>query len=72
MIDLLANEAPAGSGYLTQTWALLTDPAHMTVEFIFTLAENLIVVAFGYALGKKALRKQHQILDEEHGFTHDD
>ena len=65
------GEQPASSNYAHRTVGLLTDPAHMTVEILVNTFEALLVFTFGFVVGKRALKRQHDELDAEHGYTHD-
>ena len=58
------------SGYIQKSYGLITDSPHATSELFYSTLENATVVTIGYIWGKKALKKQHQQLDEEHGYNH--
>ena len=66
MIRLLA-EAESG-GYLHETWQLITDPAHLTAEFLTEIATNVLSAIIFYPVirffAKKWISKHDQ---EVHG-----
>ena len=64
------GEQPTSAGYWRKTIGLLTDGPHVTSELIFSGMENLIILGIGFMIGRRALRRQHEELDEEHGFVH--
>ena len=66
------GEQPSTANYVHKTVGLLTDPAHLTVEIVVNTFEALAVFAFGFVVGKRALKRQHDELDREHGVTHSD
>jgi len=65
------GEQATNSNYFQKSIGLITDAPHATSELFYSTLENLIVIAVGYSWGKKALAKQHQELDLEHGYEHD-
>jgi hypothetical protein len=64
------GEQPSNADYIHKTAGLITDPAHATAEIFYSTIENVIILTVGYMWGKRALKKQHKLLDDEHGFTH--
>jgi phosphohistidine swiveling domain-containing protein len=64
------GEQPDCADYLHKAGGLLSDPAHITGELIFDGIETAVAFAVAWVLGRRALRKQHAILDAEHGITH--
>jgi len=58
-------------GYVQKTYGLITDAPHATAELFYSTIESVILLSLGYFLGKRALKKQHDELDKEHGYTHD-
>lgn len=65
-----AGEQPSNSGYFQKSYGLITDAPHATAELFYSTVENVAVLTVGYIWGKKALKKQHEILDAEHGHKH--
>ena len=65
------GEQPASADYIHKTAGLITDPAHATSELFYSGIENIVILTVGYYWGKRALKKQHAELDQEHGYTHD-
>lgn len=52
---------------------ILTDPAHLAVEFVFVLLDYLVIQVVVNQVKKrfrKALRDEHLRLDMEHGHPH--
>jgi hypothetical protein len=66
------GEQPGNAGYFQKSFGLITDAPHATSELFYSTVENVIVLTIGFVWGKKALKKQHQQLDEEHGHVHKD
>lgn len=66
------GEQAATTGYFRKTFGLITDAPHATSELVYSTIENVVVLAVGISWGRRALRRQHDELDREHGFTHED
>lgn len=70
--------ADAGSeGILSETWALIKDPAHAISEIAYNIAWDLVVIPVAILLYKKIREPKlraaiHKEIDEEHGVTHED
>ena len=63
-----------GGGFLPEYWSILTDPAHMAVEFTFLVVVDGILVGLLWPLLRRfvdvKLRNQHEEFDREHGIRH--
>jgi hypothetical protein len=66
------GEQPITSNYFHKAIGLITDAPHATAEIFYSTIENVIILTFGFIWGKKSLKKQHDILDAEHGHKHQD
>lgn len=66
----------AGSDFWTEFIALLTDPAHLAFEFVFSIVFDFLIVTIIYGVIVKKviiprLRKSiHEEIDREHGMDH--
>ena len=66
------GEQAGNAGYIQKAFGLITDAPHATAELFYSTVENVAVLTVGYVWGKNALKKQHALLDAEHGFEHED
>ena len=60
-------------GILSEYAHLITDPAHSLVEFTFVLLDYLVIQVVVRGVKKhfhRDLRREHTVLDTEHGITH--
>lgn len=67
----------AGEGILSETWSLISDPAHAISEIAYNIAWDLIVIPVAILLYKKIREPKlraaiHKEIDDEHGVTHED
>lgn len=73
ILALLAEEQHGG-GFFAEYWSILTDPAHMAVEFTFmTVIDGLLLGLlwpFVQRFINNKLRAQHEVFDREHGIHH--
>lgn len=76
MITAGAEHAHDEHGFWEEFLGLLTDPAHLAFELVFTLVFDLLVVTVLYGIIVKKiiiprLRKSiHEEIDREHGVDH--
>lgn len=49
---------------------LITDPAHTLVELTFNLVVDGLLLGILWPLLKRRFRREHEVLDAEHGVTH--
>ena len=63
-----------GQGFLKDYWSILSDPAHVSVEFTLTLLFDGLLLGVLWPLIRgyfnRVLERQHAALDEEHGIVH--
>ena len=68
------RRATPTADYLHKTAGLLTDPAHVTTELIYSGLESVVIFAFGWAVAKagfnRKMRAEHAKIDAEHGYEH--
>lgn len=73
-ILLAVEEHQAEGGFLAEYWSILTDPAHIAVEFTFLVVFDIILAGLLWPLAKRfldaMLRGQHEQYDREHGIHH--
>jgi len=65
------GEQPGTAGYFQKAYGLVTDAPHATAELFYSTVENVAVLTVGYIWGKNALKRQHAMLDAEHGVEHE-
>jgi hypothetical protein len=62
--------------FLDHYGELLSDPAHTAVELTFTILVDGLVLGLLWPLVRRfidrRLQRQHRLLDEEHGYVHED
>lgn len=63
-----------GQGFFKDYWSILSDPAHVSVEFTLTLLFDGLLLGVLWPLIRgyfnRVLERQHAALDEEHGIVH--
>jgi hypothetical protein len=64
------GEQYSKSGYLRKAVGLITDAPHATAELFYSTIENIVILAIGFAWGKRIWRKEHKKFDDEHGVRH--
>jgi hypothetical protein len=74
IVMLLPLAEAHGGGFLHEYWSILTDPAHVSVEFTLTLLFDGLLLGVLWPLIRgyfnRVLERQHAALDEEHGIVH--
>jgi hypothetical protein len=75
MLDLLLPlEESHSGGFIAEYIAILTDPAHMAVEFTFMTVVDGLLLGLLWPFVRRfidaKMRKQHEEFDREHGIQH--
>jgi hypothetical protein len=71
---LVMEEGHSSEGFFADYWSILTDPAHMAVEFTFMTVIDGLLVGLLWPFIRRfidaKLRTQHEVFDKEHGIHH--
>ncbi len=49
---------------------ILSDPAHLAVEVTIMLVVDVLFLGLIWPLIRKAIHREHRLIDAEHGVTH--
>jgi hypothetical protein len=66
------GEQSGNADYVHRTLGLLSDLPHMTVELFYDAIENSVVFCIAFLIARRALRKEHELFDTQHGISHED
>ena len=64
------GEQAGNSGYWQKAFGLITDAPHATAELFYSTVENVVILAVGFAWGKRKWNQEHKRFDKEHNIEH--